>query len=139
MEKQAPKILVIDDDPISCKIATAMLKRLGYTVHNFTSVCDARQALYDHQFDLVLLDWVMPTIGGAEMTTLIRSGKAGEHQRNIPIIAVSASVPCSHLSLFLSAGVTDYIEKPISLKVLQEKVSALILPASGQLLQEHTA
>lgn len=128
MKNQAPKILVIDDDPISCKIATAMLERLGYMVHHFTSVCYAQQALHDYQFDLVLLDWVMPTIGGAEITTLIRNGKAGEHHRHIPIIAVSASVPCSHLSLFLAAGVTDYIEKPINMKVLHEKVGLLIPP-----------
>ncbi len=126
MKKQTTNILVVDDDPVSCKIATYMLELLGYAVHNFTNACDARQALYDQRFDMVMLDWIMPNICGAEMTSLIRSGKVGEHHRTIPIIAVSANVSCAHLSLFLSIGVTDYIEKPVRLNALKEKVSALL-------------
>jgi CheY-like chemotaxis protein len=76
------------------------------------------EALHSESFNLVLMDVEMPDIDGLEATKLIRNGKAGELNRDIPIIAMTAHAMVGFRDRCIEAGMDDYISKPIDIKQL---------------------
>ncbi|MCG8341339.1 MAG: ATP-binding protein, partial [Chlorobiales bacterium] len=110
--KQPARILLAEDNPDNVKVARAMIARLGHRVavtHNGTEVMEQlRQA----PFDLILMDVEMPVMDGLETTRLIRAGKAGEKNRSIRIIALTAHALTGYREKCLEAGMDDYISKP---------------------------
>ena len=102
-------ILIADDDSISCKIAAVAVKKLGY---NATCVANGNQALMtlrEEEFDLLLIDWLMPVMGGAEAVMEIRSGNAGDHHSGIPIIVMTADVVNCKEKNCADLGVNGYL------------------------------
>jgi CheY-like chemotaxis protein len=77
-------------------------------------------------FNLVLMDVQMPELDGVEATRLIRSGEAGEENADIPIIALTAHALKGDREEFLSAGMTDYVSKPLHLETLKDKIRELL-------------
>ncbi len=109
---QAPTILVVEDNAINQKVATAVLRRLGYRSE---VVEDGRQALerlrQGGAFALVLMDWHMPNMNGCEATERIRA-LDGEVAR-VPIVAMTARAMSGDREKCLAAGMDDYLTKPI--------------------------
>lgn len=123
------RILVIDDDPICRKVASAMLQRLNCLVDCAANGKDAAELLCRVRYDLLLLDWVMPYMNGAELTRLVRSGAVGVHHQQIPIIGVTADLVSSTRERCLEAGVNEYLTKPVDYKKLALLVAELMSPA----------
>ena len=111
-------ILVVDDDQISCRVAVAMLNHLGYQAQYVLNGEEAQNIMLCSSFDLVLLDWIMPSIDGPAAVNLIRNGAAGAHHAEVPIIAVTADVIRYPRSVCLRSGVNGYLSKPITLETL---------------------
>ena len=116
------RVLVAEDNLINQKVASAMLKRMGCTVTIVADGGAAIDALKDQDFDLVLMDGQMPIIDGYEATRRIRSGDTGARNPRIPIIAVTANAIKGDLENCLSAGMNDYVSKPISQSDLMFKM-----------------
>lgn len=110
--EQPARILLAEDNPDNVKVARAMIARLGHQVtvtHNGMAVMEQlRQA----PFDLILMDVEMPVMDGLETTRLIRAGNAGEQNRSIRIIALTAHALTGYREKCLEAGMDDYISKP---------------------------
>lgn len=110
---QKAKILVVDDDPINQKICKLQLEQWGYEV----SLCDdgmqAIQALYEKDFDLILMDCAMPNMNGFEATQIIRGPDSPTRKTNIPILAVTVHATESERSHCLESGMNACIVKPI--------------------------
>ena len=115
--KKQFQILVVEDNPISQKVAALMLKALGYT--NFDIVSngiEAINALEITTYDLILMDCVMPNMDGYATTISIR--KMEGTVKNIPIVAMTALALEGDQEKCISAGMNDYIAKPVDIHKL---------------------
>jgi DNA-binding response OmpR family regulator/signal transduction histidine kinase len=105
------EILVVDDDPISLQVLSRILAKHGYQVRTAGGGLDALHAVAVKAPDLILLDVMMPEIGGHEVCRRLKSD-AGSC--DIPVLFVSAlGEPAEKVEGF-KAGCQDYIHKPYS-------------------------
>src|SRR5947209_7629220 len=118
-----PRILLIDDERGLTKVLTYNLQREGYE----TLVAhDGREGLIKaqtHLPDLILLDLMLPVLNGLEVCRELR---AGERTRTIPILMLTAKAEETDQVVGFSLGADDYVTKPFSVKVLMERIKALL-------------
>jgi len=112
------RILVAEDNPINQKVASMMIKNLGYRADVVGNGLEALDALKRQKYDIVLMDVQMPEMDGLDATRQIRKlwhGKEGPF-----IIAMTASAMQGDREICLQAGMDEYIAKPIHLADLKE-------------------
>lgn len=110
-------ILVADDNE-DCRLAlSALLRALGYTVHEAGDGEAAVSAAEREAPDLILMDIMMPELDGFEATRQLRGFP---DTQDIPIITLTAMDGAR--SLALDAGADDFLPKPINSRKLLEKV-----------------
>jgi signal transduction histidine kinase/CheY-like chemotaxis protein len=106
--------LVADDNAINRKVAERILKNLDVRAALVSNGIEVLTALQRERFDVVLMDLQMPGMGGLEAAERIRAGEAGEENKTIPIIALSASGESAEAEQSRQAGMDDYIAKPLT-------------------------
>jgi CheY-like chemotaxis protein len=106
------KILVVDDLDINLKIAQGLLAPYQMQITTSKSAMDALKLILENDFDLVLLDQMMPGMDGMEAVMAIRS-LPGRKYQEIPIIALTANTAAGIREVFLEKGFSDYLSKPI--------------------------
>lgn len=116
------RILLTEDDDINQKIASGIIEKLGYHVDVVANGKDAVKALEETLYDLVLMDCQMPEMDGYKATRAIRSHESRVMDHKIPVIAMTAYAMEGDRELCISAGMNDYISKPVSLKSLAEVI-----------------
>lgn len=116
------KVLVVDDSPTDTHLLTEMLKKHGYTVVTAGTGEDGINKAKTEKPDLVLMDIVMPGMSGFEATRAISKNA---ETASIPIIICSTKGQETDKAWGLRQGAKDYIVKPISEKVLLEKIRSL--------------
>jgi two-component system sensor histidine kinase/response regulator len=116
-------VLLVEDNAINQKLAIALLERWGHRVTVAANGQLALDAVADHIYDVVLMDMMMPVMGGLEATRLLRQmpGPVGA----MPIIAMTANAMDSDREQCIAAGMNDYISKPIKASELQDMLQAL--------------
>lgn len=112
-------VLVIDDEPDSLRMLTAMLETADLTVLIATSGRAALEVLQHVRPDLILMDAVMPDIDGFETTTLI---KRDPQLAPIPIIFMTGLTESEHVVEAFEVGGVDYVRKPINWQELLARV-----------------
>ena len=120
MAVQAYSILVVDDNEMNRDILTRRLERQGYHV---TTAVDGRQALdvlSDKEFNLVLLDIMLPVINGYQV---LEQMKADQSSRHIPVIITTALDEASEKAKCLKLGADDYLTKPFNTATLRTRIS----------------
>jgi CheY-like chemotaxis protein len=106
------RILVVEDNIVNQKVASAMLEKRGHRVVIASNGRECLDVLEKENFDLVLMDVQMPEMDGFEATRLIRENeKAGSG--HIPIVAMTARAMKGDREKCIEAGMDDYISKPI--------------------------
>jgi putative two-component system response regulator len=122
MTKRAHRILVVDDEELNRELLHAMLSSIGYEV-DFAE--DGFQALsmVKLDFDLVLLDVMMPGMDGFEVAQKIREG---EEFGDVPICMVTALAAKKDRLRAVDAGANDFITKPVDKLELKVRVASLI-------------
>jgi CheY-like chemotaxis protein len=122
-------VLVVDDDPLCQKLATALLKKKG---HSTTLAVNGREAVKLAEietFDLILMDIMMPEMDGLEATRIIRD-REKETGRYVPIVAVTAG--STERETCLAAGMDEFMPKPIRSAQLTAMIELVIgLPQVG--------
>lgn len=115
----APKarVLVVDDNAINLKVAMGLMRPYHMQVITADSGHEAISLLRSKDFDLVFMDHMMPELDGVETTKLIREMN-GDYYKKLPIIALTANAVNGVKEMFISAGLNDYIAKPIELSAL---------------------
>ena len=115
------KILLAEDNVINQKVASQMLKQLGLKADLATNGLEVLNALRHEQYDVVLMDVQMPEMDGIEATRQIRQEW---NQQDSPwIIAVTANTIGGVREECLSAGMNDFISKPLKKDILMEALS----------------
>ena len=113
------KILLAEDDPFNQKVATMMLKKLGYTVDIANNGLEVLAMLEKQFYDIILMDMQMPEMDGITATKIIR-------QTNQPqpwIIALTANALEEDRQICLDAGMNDFVAKPIPMKEFNRIIS----------------
>jgi CheY-like chemotaxis protein len=119
-------VLVVDDNPINLKVASALVQRAGFTVVTATNGEEALKAIHACQFAAVLMDCHMPGIDGFECSRRIIA--LGGDAALTPIIAVSASAAPDDVEACRAAGMCDFVAKPISYAALLSSLDRHVLP-----------
>ena len=124
----AARILVAEDHPVNREVLLRQLRTLGFIADYVNNGQEAAAALAASEYDLLLTDCHMPVMDGYELARQIRLLEPAG--RRMPIIAVTANVLGGVREMCLSAGMDDYVTKPVSLEVLRERLDQW-LPAAA--------
>ena len=116
-------VLVVEDVAVNQKVAVSMLERLGVRASVAADGQEALDVLASLHYDLVLMDCQMPVVDGFEAARRIRAGAAGEHNRHIRIVAMTANAMIGDREKCLAAGMDDYLAKPVAIDALAAKLS----------------
>jgi PAS domain S-box-containing protein len=108
----APRVLVVDDDPVSVRIASELLATMGCEVRTAASGRDGLRLLSDLEHDLVLLDCRLPEIDGFEVARRHREMEARSGRHAVPIVATTADAYGETRQACLDAGMSDHLAKP---------------------------
>lgn len=115
--QQGRLILVAEDNDINQKVIRQQLNLLGYAGDIASDGREALKRLQNGDYALLLTDLHMPEMDGFELTKAIRSGETGK--KHIPIVALTANALKGEREHCLSAGMDDYLSKPIQLEDLR--------------------
>jgi len=122
-------ILVVEDEDAIRGMLTVVLEQAGFETMAVASVADAQKTLEKSMVDLILLDWMLPGISGAEWA---RRLKKESLYRELPIILLTARGEEEDKVKGLEIGADDYITKPFSPKELVARIRA-VLRRSGKM------
>ena len=120
------RLLLVEDNRINQEVARHILEEFGITPDIAANGLEAINALIDSSldtaFDVILMDCQMPEMDGYQATKAIRAAKAGEHNKDISIIAMTANAMMGDKEKCLAAGMNDYLAKPIDPAKLKDKI-----------------
>jgi DNA-binding response OmpR family regulator len=119
-------ILIVDDDRELIDGLRLMLERQGYAVITAHDGHQGKQMIYNQKPDLVILDMMMPRMGGYPVLEHFRGKDAP------PIIMMTANEGSRHKAYAEYLGVVDYIRKPFPLERLIEAVNKAFPPAKTE-------
>lgn len=124
---QNTRILLVEDNRVNQMVALSVLKNIGLTADVVANGMEAlkalKSALEDKPFTFVIMDCQMPIMDGYEATQKIRIGDAGEANKSIPIIAITANAMQGDEEKCMDAGMDDYLTKPIQPNRVFEKIT----------------
>lgn len=117
------KILIVDDIPKNIQIAMNILKNEGYKMFYAKSGEMALSLVEEHDFDLILLDIMMPDMNGFDVCTKLKSN---DRTKNIPVIFLSGKDSSSDIEQAYEYGGIDYVVKPFITIELITKVNSYV-------------
>jgi DNA-binding response OmpR family regulator len=117
------RILVVEDDRDIAELVERYLQKAGFAVELLSSGREALGALADRPPDLLVLDLMLPGVGGLD---ICRAARANPRTAGIPIIMLTARADESERIVGLESGADDYIPKPFSPNELVARVRALL-------------
>ena len=122
-KEQRSFILVVDDDKTNRDLLCRWLNREEHTIIAAENGCEAIDLLARHDFDLVLLDIIMPEIDGYQVLRHMRS--TGRLQ-DVPVIIISAFDEADSAVRCIEAGAEEYLTKPFDKNMLKARVKACL-------------
>ncbi len=114
------QILLTEDNAVNVLVATELLQGYGCTVTTAENGHEAVAAVKKKHFDLIFMDCQMPVMDGFEATAKIRALEDQQVIKNMPIVAFTANAMKSDEAKCLSAGMNDFITKPINQENLEK-------------------
>lgn len=122
--RQQAHILIVDDDALNRQVLSDFLTMHQYRVSEAIDGQEAVEKVLSHDYDLIILDVMMPRMSGFEATEKIRQ----QHSLlELPILLLSAKNQPEDINTGLAVGANDYISKPIDRSILMARVSNLLM------------
>ena len=125
------KILVVDDEKLLVKGITFNLQNEGYEVAAAYDGISAVELVRRGDFDLVILDWMMPEKSGSEACMEIRTFS------DVPVIMLTAKSEDSDKIMGFACGADDYVTKPFNIMELKARIRALLRRSAGNKRKEQ--
>jgi len=122
MSSDLPHILLVDDDARLRILLSRFLSEQGFRVTTAETATDAREKLRFLEFDLMVLDVMMPGESGLALTEALR----GERAANMPILLLTARGAPEDVLAGFEAGADDYLGKPFDPRVLLARMRAML-------------
>ncbi len=116
LASRALHILLAEDNVVNQKVAVALLKKSGHTVHVAQNGHEAVLAVRQGNFDVILMDMHMPEMDGLEATRAIRCMPAPAS--DLPIVALTAAGALSDIQTCMDAGMNYFLVKPFRMERL---------------------
>jgi adenylate cyclase len=118
---RSSRILVVDDNAANRDVLARRLTREGHQVVTAANGASALELVARQEFDLVLLDLIMPEMSGFEV---LRRLKAAQHTGDVPVIVISALDELDSVVRCIEAGAEDYLTKPFNPVLLRARIGA---------------
>ena len=113
-------VLVVDDDVALCKLVKRFLTGEGFVIETATSGAQGAERAVGGDYDLVVLDVMMPGMNGFEVLRRLRS------QSNLPVLMLTAKGDALDRVLGLEMGADDYLAKPFHPQELAARIRAIL-------------
>ena len=119
----APRVLVVDDDPVILELLRINFEIEGFEVLGATDGEEGLQRARSEAPDVVLCDIMMPRLDGLELLTRLRNDPA---TARLPVVLLSAKAQKVEVERGLSLGADDYVTKPFDPLELLDRVNAVL-------------
>ena len=117
------EILIVDDCKFTAKVLSKVMQELGFVVNTAFSAEEAVGFLETHEPpSLFLVDWVMPGMSGVEFLSYVRNQPG---TKTTPVVMVTGERDISKITQALSSGASEYIMKPFSREIIEEKLKLI--------------
>lgn len=136
MPEKAIKILAVDDEKFNLILLTQAMKRFGYEVEGTESPMTAIEMIKQHDYDIVLLDIIMPGLDGFEARRIIRDNKP-----KLPIIFLTSLIDNFDNDLIEKISEDNhsyYVKKPFNAKELSSRIESVVKSAREERSTKET-
>jgi CheY-like chemotaxis protein len=120
MERIKKRILVIDDEPLVLSVISDLVSFLGFDVEATTEGLDGIELLHRETFHLVIVDMIMPQVGGLALSKVIR-----QERPEMPILAISGHYQ-KLVDTIRRPDVDAILPKPVTLEILRTTLNRLL-------------
>ena len=117
------KIFIVEDEPDILDVISYSLNREGFQIESSLDGAESIELLQQFKPDLILLDLMLPGMGGLDVCRHLKNDELSKH---IPIIMVTAKGEESDIVLGLGLGADDYISKPFSPRELIARIKSVL-------------
>lgn len=120
-------ILLVEDNILNQKVVSFNLKKYDYTVTAVRNGVEALDAVKAENYDLILMDLMLPGMNGYEITQEIRKLEKEQGIENgVPIIAITANTLDNDREKCMQVGMNEYLSKPFTAEQLIDKIRIFI-------------
>jgi CheY-like chemotaxis protein len=117
------RVLVVDDSADNRMLIQAYLKKLPYQIDTAENGLDGLTKVREHDYDVVLMDMLMPVMDGLEATQAIRDWERAEGRPATPVVALTANAMENDVRRSLDAGCNAHLAKPVKKAALLESIA----------------
>lgn len=121
LKLQESSLLIIDDRESNRDLLSRQLRRYGFTVYTAKDGQEGLDMLREYEYDLILLDVLMPGLNGYQVLAKLKSDEQLHH---IPVIMISALDEIDSVVRCIEMGAQDYLQKPFNPVILKAKITA---------------
>ncbi|HEY0441071.1 MAG TPA: response regulator [Xanthobacteraceae bacterium] len=123
---QTTQVLIVEDNQYMRKVVRNLLMNIGVkNIHEAADGVAGLEAIRLYAPDLIILDWEMPLLDGAELVRIVRSPGVFPLS-DVPIIMLTAHVERWRVLEATRLGVNEFLKKPVSAKSLMERIVAIL-------------
>ena len=122
----APKILIIEDNPLNMELAADLLAEAGYEVLQASTAEKGLQLARSLLPNLILMDTSLPGMDGLQATMILKSESETQH---IPVISLTANAMKGDEETARAAGAMAYVTKPIDTRTFVKNISEFLKAA----------
>jgi len=125
-KKTMPKVLIVDDNDINKRLLSKVLERFKLVVVFASNGKEAVLLRESEQYDMIFMDIEMPVMNGVDASIAIRKFELENNHAEVPIVALTANTGRRHRETYLSAGMNDYMIKPIQIDDVKKRIEKLL-------------
>ncbi len=129
-------VLIVDDNPVNIQVAQGLMEPYHMKIDHALSGEESLRRVQENDYDLVLMDHMMPDMSGIEALQLIRKLPEGRGA-HLPIVALTANATSGAHQMFLKEGFDDFLAKPIEMQKLDSVLRTYLKALNASRAADH--